>query len=59
MDPYSEGFSARLRGAEIEDNPHERPTLAWSRWAEGWLAQDRHLTERDEVLESIGWFGAR
>lgn len=56
-DAYAEGFRARLQGKSVEDNPHVRLTEPWGRWAEGWLDQDQHLTQRDEALDSIGWFG--
>jgi hypothetical protein len=59
MSAYDEGFRARLRGDAIEANPHSKPSKDWSRWAEGWMDQDQHLTDRDEALDSIGWFGAR
>lgn len=54
---WNEGFRARLRGVEIEANPYTKPSKAWQHWAEGWMDQDRHLTDRDEALDSIGWFG--
>lgn len=57
MAAYRDGFGARLRGEAIEANPHTRPSEAWSRWAEGWMDQDHHLTQRDEALDSVGWFG--
>ncbi len=59
MSTYDEGFRARLCGEPVEANPHAKLTEAWSRWAEGWLDQDQHLNDRDEALDSIGWFGAR
>lgn len=59
MDAYRNGFHDRLCGKAIEDNPHQKPSDEWTRWAEGWMDQDRHLTDRDEALDSIGWFGAR
>jgi hypothetical protein len=56
-DAYDEGFKARLRGDEIETNPYTGPSDEWARWASGWMDQDKHLTDRDESLDSIGWFG--
>lgn len=59
MEAYSEGFRARLCGSEIEANPYTKPSAEWAKWAEGWMDQDQHLTDRDEALDSIGWFGSR
>lgn len=55
-DHYVEGFRARLNGAHIDDNPHQRMSYKWKTWLAGWLDQDIHLTNRDDALDSIGWF---
>lgn len=57
IDPYREGFRARLEGKTIHENPYATFTRDNSRWREGWIEQDQHLTDRDEALDSIGWFG--
>ncbi len=54
---YREGFAARLRGEKVQSNPHAPATEAWRRWLSGWRDQDHHLNDRDEALDSIGWFG--
>jgi hypothetical protein len=54
-DPFRLGGRARVAGEQMEANPHERIDAKWPRWADGWLDMDRHLTERDEALASIGW----
>lgn len=54
---YLEGFMARLAGTEVDANPYPTLTESWTQWASGWMDQDQHLNERDEALDSIGWFG--
>lgn len=55
---YMDGFGARLRGFELKDNPFH-DFAQYDSWRRGWLDQDHHLTERNEALASIGWFGGR
>lgn len=60
MDKYPEwnaGFRARLAGKLIADNPHPLTSKEWRSWTDGWNDQDQHLNDRDEALDSIGWFG--
>lgn len=54
---WDEGFGARLRGKTIHENPFAPFTKSNGDWQEGWLDQDEHLRNRDEALNSIGWFG--
>ena len=55
MNPYSEGFKARLRGEDVAENPHATGSEDSVRWIKGWADLDRHLNERDIALDSIGW----
>jgi hypothetical protein len=57
IDPFDDGFRARLRGEPFDMNPHPLPSDAWRQWADGWNDQNEHLRDRDEALASIGWFG--
>jgi ribosome modulation factor len=56
-DPYREGFGARLAGEKANANPYTKPSEDWQRWLAGWIDQDEHLNDRDDALNSIGWFG--
>ncbi len=53
MTPYEEGFRSRLDGATIWQNPFTTMTREFSQWEDGWLEQDRHLNDRDEVLADL------
>lgn len=55
--PYDEGFGARRRGECASANPYRPITNKWLDWADGWKDLDEHLRDRDEALDSIGWFG--
>lgn len=57
MSAWQQGFDARLADAEFSDNPHPYGTPDWVDWAIGWQEQDRHMADKDEALDSIGWFG--
>lgn len=55
---YDHGFQARLAGKPLSANPHPSSHHESAMWAEGWNDQNQHLNDRDEALDSIGWFGA-
>lgn len=57
MAAYRDGLAARLSGKELKDNPHSIMSPEAVEWMSGWKDQDRHLRQRDEALDSIGWFG--
>lgn len=56
-DAYSEGFRARRNDEPLDANPYPALTSERSAWSRGWRDQDEHLSDRDDALASIGWFG--
>lgn len=57
IEPYRQGFRARLRGEAVEANPFAPGSPDSGRWFKGWMAQDEHLTARDDALAPL--FGVR
>ncbi len=54
---YGEGFSAFKKGLDFSWNPYPKGTQQWFDWAEGWTDHEHHDADKDDALNSIGWFG--
>ena len=48
------GRLARLRGVDIQDNPHAPCTPDWGAWQDGWIQADADLQRRNlEVKNDV------
>lgn len=50
---YQRGFRARLCGKAISANPYLFPSQNRADWLKGWIDQDSHLSDRDDVLDEL------
>lgn len=57
--PYKEGFRACRAGKTIHQNPYPAFTDENTEWQNGWKAQDEHMNDMAEALDSIGWNGEK